>query len=185
MLFSTAKMARSCGIPDFIFTHTQSKFELDGHQIDMSCNKAEQHALLTKACFNIMLSDDSGLHFNIGEISSSFILDAEDKELTTRINTNISAVLKYASGYWASHLAQTGQLTDSNDLIDHISNFLHIHILFWIEAMHLLGSSGQCNIMLQHAREWVLKVKEFIALHVLHISNASWSECNQSIRACC
>jgi len=146
--------------PDFIFSQTRSKFELDGHQINMSCNEVHQHAFLTKACFNIMLSADLGLRFNIGEISSSFIFDTEDQELAARVDTNISAVLKYASCYWTSHLTQTGQMTvDGDDFSDYISKFLYIHILFWIEAMHLLGSSGQCSAMLQHAREWVLKVK--------------------------
>ena len=150
--------------PDFIFTHARSKFELNGHQIDMSCNEANQHALLTKACFDIMLSGDSGLCFNIGKIPSSFIFDAEDPELATRVNTNISAVLKYASQYWASHLAQTGQIIVNGDdlsvcLSGYINNFLHIHVLFWIEAMNLLGSSVQCSVMLQRAREWVWRVR--------------------------
>ena len=146
--------------PDFIFSQTRSKFELDGHQINMSCNKVYQHALLTKACFNIMLSADSGLHFNIGEIPSSFIFDTEDQELAARVGKNVSAVLKYASCYWTSHLAQTGQMTvDGEDFCDYIRKFLCIHILFWVEAMHLLGSSGQCSVMLQQARKWVLKVK--------------------------
>jgi len=150
--------------PDFIFSQTRSKFKLDGHQIDMSCNEAYQHALLTKACFNIMLSADLGLHFNIGEISSSFILDTEDQELAARVETNISAVLKYASCYWASHLAQTGQMTVDGDdlsgcLSKYINDFLCIHVLFWIETMNLLGSSAQCSVMLHHAREWVLRVR--------------------------
>jgi hypothetical protein len=154
--------------PDFILTEARSKFKLDGHQINMSCNEAHQHALLTKACFDIMLSGDTGLCFNIGKIPSSFILDSEDQELPTRVNTNISAVLKYASCYWTSHLAQTGQITINGDdlsaffsafLSEYISNFLCIHVLFWIEAMNLLGSSAQCSVMLQHAREWVLRVR--------------------------
>jgi hypothetical protein len=150
--------------PDFIFTHSRSTFELNGCQIAMTCNEAYQHALLTKACFDIMLSDNLGLHFNIGKIPSSFVLDAEDPELSTRVNTNISAVLKYASHYWASHLAQTGQMTVNGDdlsacLSEYINNFLCIHVLFWIEAMNLLGSSAQCSVMLRHACAWVLRVR--------------------------
>ena len=150
--------------PDFIFTHARSNFEFNGHKIDMSCNEAHQHAFLTKACFDIMLSGGLGLCFNIGKIPSSFILDDEDPELSTHVNTNISAVLKYASHYWASHLAQTGQLTINDDdlsacLSDYISKFLYIHVLFWIEAMNLLGSSTQCSVMLQHVHKWVLKVR--------------------------
>ena len=144
--------------PDFIFsqTETRSTFELDGRRISMSINKAHHHTLLTTRCFDIMKS----LRFNIGDIPSSFILDAEDPELTQRIDTNIKAVLRYASRYWAYHLAQTDETNaDGVDLRDRITDFLRIRVLFWIEAMNLLGSSGQCTTMLQRAREWVLKVR--------------------------
>jgi len=143
--------------PDFIFsqTETRSTFELDGRRISMSIDKAHHHALLTKCCFDVMKS----LRFNIGDIPSSFVLDAEDPELRKRIDTNLKAVLRYASRYWAHHLAVTDE-TNANgqNLHDCITDFLRIRILFWIEAMNLLGSSGQCTTMLQRAREWVLKV---------------------------
>ncbi len=130
--------------PDFIFsqTETRSTFELDGRRISMSIDKAHHHALLTKCCFDVMKS----LRFNIGDIPSSFVLDAEDPELRKRIDTNLKAVLRYASRYWAHHLALTDETNaDGQDLHDCITDFLRIRILFWIEA-------------LQRAREWVLKV---------------------------
>jgi tRNA A37 threonylcarbamoyladenosine biosynthesis protein TsaE len=143
--------------PDFIFNQTRFKstFELDRHnQIFMSICKA-RHALLTKHCFDVMES----LHFNIGGISSSFALDADDPEQTKRIDTKITAVLGYASRYWAHHLAHTDETNvDGKDLSDCITDFLCIRVLFWIEAMNLLQSSGQCTTMLQRARAWVLKV---------------------------
>ena len=98
------------------------------------------------------------LRFNIGDITSSFLLDDEDPELTQRVDTNIKPLLRYASQHWAQHLAQTDQKNGEN-LSDYITDFLDIRILFWIEAMSLLGSSGQCSRMLQHVREWVLKVR--------------------------
>jgi len=143
--------------PDFIFSQTRSKFELDGRLVSMSCNEAQHHALLTKCCFDIM---KKSLRFNIGDIPSSFVLDAEDPELPQRIDTNIKASLRYASRHWDHHLARTDE-KNSDDLGDCITDFLYIHVLFWIEAMNLLGSSGQCSIMLQHAREWILKVRMF------------------------
>ena len=143
--------------PDFIFsqTETRSTFELDGRRISMS-NKAHHHALLTKCCFDVMKS----LRFNIGDMPSSFVLDAEDPGVTQRIETNIKAVLRYASQYWAHHLALTDETNaDGEDLGDCITEFLRIRILFWIEAMNLLQSSGHCTQMLRLAREWVLKVR--------------------------
>ena len=141
---------------DFIFSHARSTFKLDGRRISMSI-KPHHHALLTKYCFDFMLKL---LRFNIGDMPSSFVLDAEDPELTQRIDTNINVILRYASRHWAHHLALTdGAEADHKDLVDCIMDFLRIRILFWIEAMNLLGCSGQCTTMLQSARGWILKVR--------------------------
>jgi len=142
--------------PDFIFSQTRSTFELDGRQISMSI-KPHHHGLLAKYCFDVMLKL---LRFNIGDIPSSFVLDSEDPGLTQRIDTNIKAILRYASRHWAHHLALTDKPNvDDEDLCDCITDFLRIRILFWIEAMNLLRSNHQCASMLQSMRGWVLKVR--------------------------
>lgn len=151
-------MIRSFGnasFPDFIFNETRSTFEIDGRRFPMTCNAAKHHALLTKCCFDIM---KKSLRFNIGDISSSFKLDAEDPQLKQRIDTNIKPFLRYACRHWDHHLVQTDQKNEEN-LSGCIADFLRIRILFWIEAMNLLGSSAQCSTILQRALAWVLKVR--------------------------
>jgi hypothetical protein len=123
----------------------------------MSCIKDQHHAFLTRCCFDRM---KESLRFNIADIASSFLLDADDPQLPQRIDTNIKAFLVYASRHWDYHLAQTDQ-TNGEDLVDCIADFLCIRVLFWIEAMNLLGSGGQCSTMLQRTRGWVLKVRIF------------------------
>ena len=146
--------------PDFIFTQTRSKFtspaDID-RVVDMSCDKASHHALLTQSCFNIMMSP-SGLCFNICQLPSSFLLDSEVADLALRIQDNISDVLRYCSHYWAQHLVQAAE-DKLNVLFGCIAQFLNKHVLFWIEVMNLLKSSGICPLMLQQARKRVLKVK--------------------------
>ena len=74
--------------PDFIFGQARSKFiSPSNHVIDMSCDKASYHALLTESCFNIMMSP-SGLHFNICQLPSSFLLDSQVPDLVLRIQEN-------------------------------------------------------------------------------------------------
>ena len=141
--------------PDFIFNQTRSTFNLDGCQIPVSCSQAQHHALLTKCCFDRM---KEWLRFNIGDITSSPLLDAEDPKLKQRVKANIKPFLRYASLYWAQHLAQTDQ-KNGESLRRCITDFLDIRILFWIEAMNLFGSSGQCSTMLQDMHDWVLKVR--------------------------
>ena len=67
--------------PDFIFTQAHSRFPITIPQsstspqiVDMSCDSASHHALLTHSCFHIMTS---GLHFNICNLPSSFLFDSE------------------------------------------------------------------------------------------------------------
>ena len=148
--------------PDFVFSQTRSAFKYNGRQISVSCSQAQHHALLTKCCFDRM---KELLCFNIGDITSSFLLDVEDPKLMQRVHTNIKPFLRYACRHWAQHLALIDQ-KNGEDVGDCISDFLRIRIIFWIEAMNLLGSSGQCSTMLQHTREWVLKVR-ILSLEVL------------------
>ena len=146
--------------PDFIFTQTRSKFTWPAntsHVIDVSCDKALYHALLTESCFNIMMSP-SGLRFNICQLPSSFLLDSEVPDLALRIQEKISDVLRYCLHYWAQHLVQAAE-DKLHVLFGCIVQFLIKHVLFWIEAMNLLKSSAVCPLMLQQARKRVLKVK--------------------------
>ena len=43
-----------------------------------------------------------------------------------------------------------------------VMDFLHTHILFWIEAMNLLQISSQCARMLLEVRDCIQKVRNYI-----------------------
>jgi len=149
--------------PDFIFNQARSKFivSIAGSStvtIDMSCNPASHHALLTHSCFHIMMSN---LCFNICDLPSSFLFDSELPNLQAK--EKIGDVLKYACQYWAQHMVQATAI-QHNDLQGQIRSFLQIHVLFWIEAMNLLHLSAQCSRILQQARQCILKVKEKLIL---------------------
>jgi len=144
--------------PDFIFSHARSNFRADDKDFRFSCDAAAQHSVLVHACFRIMNSEETGLRFNMGDIKSSYLLDSEHtEELRGNVNKNISPALRYACMYWAHHLSLSP--TGNSGLIYNIiSDFLQLRILFWIEAMHLLGSSGECPHLLHNARNWASKV---------------------------
>ena len=144
--------------PDFIFTQARSNFCIDNKNYTFSCNKSVHHSLLGKSCFCIMKSEKFGLRFNMGNITSSFLFDHDNAvELSEQVDQNISAVLRYSSCYWTHHLPLP-QLINTDDLCCYILEFLQIRVLFWIEAMNLLGFRSWCTPMLQFARQWVLKV---------------------------
>ena len=137
--------------PDFIFNPTRSNFD----DFVFSCNEPAHHNVLGESCFRVM---KSGLRFNMGDITSSFLFDNDNRDvLSEKVNSNISAVLRYSSCHWAHHLPSP-QLINTRNLHSCISEFLQIRVLFWIEAMNLLELRNQCTPMLQHARDWVLKV---------------------------
>jgi len=138
--------------PDFIFDPARSNFD----NFTFWCNESAHHNLLGESCFRVM---KSGLRFNMGDIKSSFLFDSDSAEaLSEKVNNNISAVLRYSTCHWAHHLPPP-QVANTDNLRFCISEFLQIRVLFWIEAMNLLKLPNQCTRMLQHAREWVLKVR--------------------------
>jgi NACHT domain len=144
--------------PDFIFTQVRSNFRIENRDFAFSCNEPVHHSLLGESCFRIMSSEKSGLRFNMGNIMSSFLFDCDNSiVLSQQVDQNISGVLRYSSRHWTHHLSSP-QLINSDNLRSCISEFLQIRVLFWIEAMNLLGLRNCCTPMLQRARQWVLKV---------------------------
>jgi NACHT domain len=142
--------------PDFTFDPARSNFRIGEKDFAFSCNEPAHHNLLGESCFHIM---KSGLRFNMGNITSSFLFDSDNAvALSEQVNQNINAVLRYSSCHWAHHLPSL-QVIDTNILRGCIPDFLQIRVLFWIEAMNLLGLRNQCTPMLQRARQWVLKVQ--------------------------
>jgi len=132
--------------PDFLFDENRSK--------DFWCNQVEHHRRLTDSCFLVM---KAGLRFNIANISSSFILDSDNCALPGEVQRNISPALSYSCRNWDYHLSAVA-CSDCGPLCGTLSDFLQLRVLFWIEAMNLLGSRSLCDPMLQRAYRWVMKV---------------------------
>lgn len=146
--------------PDFLFEQQRSNIRIAGEEFNFWCNEAIHHHHLAVACLRMMISEDYGLKFNICDIRSSYLLDAEHvDELTQNATNNISPALRYSSLHWAHHLTSIPHSQDVDDLCGLISKFLQIRVLFWVEALNLLGSSKHCTPMLHLVRRWVLNSK--------------------------
>ena len=144
--------------PDFIFNPTRSNFHIGDKEFTFSCDAAALHSFLANACFRIMNSNEIGLRFNMGDIKSSYLLDSEHaEELRENVNKNISPALRYACMHWVHHVTLSLP-SNSSPIYDMVTDFLQLRVLFWIEAMHLHGSSGECPHLLHNARNWVSKV---------------------------
>lgn len=157
--------------PDFMFNQARSRFSIPGETahhdvVDLSCNNATHNSLLTDSCFRIM---EFGLRFNICDLPSSFLFDSEVPDLSRRTQENIGDALRYSCRYWAQHLGREDS-GSGDSLRVKINEFLHVRVLFWIEAMNLLGWRAQCSPMLQRAREWILKVGDLRLLYRLWLT---------------
>ncbi|KAF7354527.1 WD40 repeat-like protein [Mycena sanguinolenta] len=64
-------------------------------------------------CLAIM---NRSLQFNICNLTSSFLLDDEDKGLPERVDINIGSELRYACQYWAAHLMSVHNPQDVQQL---------------------------------------------------------------------
>ena len=134
---------------DFMFEQNRAK--------KFWCDQAKHHQLLTDSCFHVM----DRLKFNIANIKSSFLLDHDNSALPNAVKQNITPVLSYSCRNWDCHLLAAAS-TDSDALCETLSKFLQLCVLFWIEAMNLLGLHSQCDRMLKRACKWVPNVSEIL-----------------------
>jgi len=140
--------------PDFIFSQARS-----GDVLLSIIRKQERVRRAWWAASSQCISTrceslKSCLRFNICDLPSSFLLDSEVPYLNDRIRANIGDGFRYSCLHWAQHFTQSS----SDDGRSEIGDFLHLNVLFWIEAMNLLDSRGRCAPMLHQARGCILKV---------------------------
>ena len=148
---------------DFVFSPVQAKFNLSlpsnpgVQEINVFCDQAACHALLACRCLSVM---HVLLHFNMCNLESSYTFDCDVPLFNDRVQQNIPPTLQYASRQWARHLLWAVPTdNDANDLFCGLNDFLCHKLLFWIEAMNLIGAKSECHPLLQHAQDWLKKVR--------------------------
>ncbi|PPQ94743.1 hypothetical protein CVT25_007691, partial [Psilocybe cyanescens] len=156
--------------PDFLFSQHRSNFRIGNEEYNFWCDEVAHRNLLATSCLRVMNSDGCGLRFNMGDIRTSYLLDSEHvEEISEQVNKNIRPVLRYSLFHWVAHLSYPPSFDDARNILSRILQFLQIRVLFWIEAMNLVGSVRECTPMLHKARVWVhycvlelkLKCQEF------------------------
>ena len=100
-------------------------------------DKSEAHQKLATRCLQL-LSSSKGLKQNMCKLSSPGSLRNEtDKQL---LDETLPAELRYACRYWVHHLQQSKwQICDDKQV--HV--FLRNYILYWLEAMSLIGETSE------------------------------------------
>jgi hypothetical protein len=98
------------------------------------------------------------LHFNMCNFPSSYTFDSEVPGLNVSIAETFSPTLRYVSRHWSRHFLNAKN--DTDDLICGLKEFLRNTLLFWIEAMNLIGAKSECPSLLKEVESWVERVSE-------------------------
>ncbi|KAF2624121.1 platelet-activating factor acetylhydrolase IB subunit alpha [Macroventuria anomochaeta] len=96
------------------------------------------HEKLASRCLELMLAP-GGLRQDMCGLSKPGILSSEIGE--ELVADSLPPELQYACRYWVEHLERSQQRIADRDAV-HI--FLQTHLLHWLEAMSLMGETGQC-----------------------------------------
>ncbi|KAF7341299.1 WD40 repeat-like protein [Mycena venus] len=117
------------------------------------CPTSDLQFRLASSCLRLMDS----LKFNICDLPSSFLDDSEIEDLAMRVNTGIPSPLRYACRYWPAHLSKipTEHGQTRKAIIVQMEGWLYGRLLFWMEAMNLLGKIGECYHGLVATRRWL------------------------------
>ena len=94
-----------------------------------------------------------GLRFNICGLQSSYLLNSEVPDLAESVEAKIPPHLSYSCRFWAKHLL----VTKFDPLLaEHVKDIVgNERILFWFEAMSLLGVFSNAAAALLSAGRWL------------------------------
>ncbi|KAG8785709.1 hypothetical protein FRC12_017251 [Ceratobasidium sp. 428] len=123
------------------------------------CDRARHHELLSRRCFETM---KDMLRFNTCNLDSSYVLDKDVSDLNSRVKNAIPPHLFYACRYWSEHLVLAA---NSSMLLEHVSQFLLLRVLFWTEVMNLKQATKAGVAALAAAYQWMKNASMSAELH--------------------
>jgi hypothetical protein len=94
---------------------------------------------------------EGNLKFNICHLESSYVRNRDIMDLQTRVEKNIPEYLSYACRHFADHLNGVEHSSDVKALIEH---FLYEKLLFWLEALSLLGDTYPARTQMLALKAW-------------------------------
>jgi len=104
---------------------------------------------LTLACLHTMRDN---LKFNICNLTSSYIRNAEVPNLKSQVEECIPPHLSYSCCFWASHLTET---MFDNEVSDCLVYFTDHQFLFWLEVLSLVRQVKIASTMLGSLAGWI------------------------------
>ncbi|KAF7970638.1 hypothetical protein HWV62_23364 [Athelia sp. TMB] len=113
--------------PDFLTdpTHKLEPWFIDVHQ---------HHHSLAVSCLRIM---NNQLHFNMGNLATSHIPNADIPDLSDRVGIAVPQSLSYPCLFWGYHIRES--LSGDSSLLPLILTFFEEKFLFWLEVLSVMG----------------------------------------------
>lgn len=107
-----------------------------------------------------------GLQFNICGLESSYLRNSDVPDLAQRVREHISPHLSYSCRFWTAHVH--GSTFDAHLANELRSFFKDQRLLFWFEALGLLGCIDEVRATLATARN-LIEVSEWSCFCVSHL----------------
>ncbi|KAF9461750.1 hypothetical protein BDZ94DRAFT_1323097 [Collybia nuda] len=131
--------------------HTSFRdFLMQSHSGIFHIDFGEAHQCLAIACFDIM---KMGLHFNICQLETSCIFNANIPKLEDKIQKYIPIHLHYACMFWADHLEHS---QPNETLKIECKVWMERQFLYWLEVLSLTGVVDTATSSLEHLAQWIV-----------------------------
>ncbi|KAJ3983176.1 quinon protein alcohol dehydrogenase-like superfamily, partial [Lentinula detonsa] len=133
------------------------------------------HELLAKGSLHVMFR---GLHFNMGQLESSYVMNSEIKDLETKLSKSLKPEIKYACRWWDLHFQNMWQ-SDSGventkaigSWVKNLENFFFHYSLYWMEVLGLMKEIGIASrtarntlIFLDNLKKCMTDILQFIRI---------------------
>jgi energy-coupling factor transporter ATP-binding protein EcfA2 len=117
-------------------------------RVDLLCGTEEQKQGFASKVLQTMQTE---LKFNICDLPTSHLKNAEMPGLGQKLDTCIPVYLRYCCCFWADHLAAV-LINEENSRI--AKKFLETKCLFWLEVLSLLGMVSTASLALSKFIIW-------------------------------
>jgi len=143
-------------LPDFLMDPTQCKDE------QLFVEPAAHHAEILLSCLQLM---GERLKRNICSLDDYAIL-SEVKDLSARRKNYIGDALEYACQFWTKHLLGIpGDSLHVQEVQEMINKFFTTHLLYWIEALAIIGDLGIGLYAMDDIKKWCVLVSGMQTIH--------------------
>ncbi|KIJ36174.1 hypothetical protein M422DRAFT_179768, partial [Sphaerobolus stellatus SS14] len=93
---------------------------------------------VTHICIGLLRYMNKELHFNMGQLESSYFSNKDITGLSQRLDKLISKPLMFSCQWWHEHLPENVDASSNVELYKEADIFLKNKLLFWLEVMSLM-----------------------------------------------